>query len=119
MYKYTPGVVFVFGSNLAGVHGAGAAKFALDHYGAVPGQGRGRQGMSYAIPTKGRTLLPLTLGMVSDEVQRFILYAMRNPAEEFHVTKVGCGLAGFMEADIAPMFLGAPDNCMLPINWRK
>jgi hypothetical protein len=110
--------VFVFGSNLAGKHGAGAALFAIKHHGARYGQGIGRQGDSYAIPTKDYKLHPLPLGSIEKHVKAFLLYARANPEEIFEVTKIGCGLAGYSEEQIKPMFKHAPKNCILPVGWR-
>lgn len=112
------GRVFVFGSNLAGRHGAGAALHAVRHCGAVYGQGVGRQGMSYAIPTKGRKLEVLPLAEIAGHVAAFLAYAGTNFEERFYVTAIGTGLAGYKVAEIAPMFVGAPENCDLPEGWR-
>lgn len=111
--------VFVFGSNLAGRHGKGAALYARQHHGAVYGQGSGRQGNSYAIPTKGRALDVLPLDVIQGHVQNFIAYAHRNPDTTFQVTAIGTGLAGYKHTDIAPMFADAPPNCQLPEEWRE
>lgn len=111
--------VFVFGSNLAGRHGAGAAKFAIQHRGAIYGKGEGRQGNSYGIPTKDGNIRTLPLEEVKRGVDRFLDYARENPCVTFQVTKIGCGLAGYTEEQIAPMFKGAPDNCELPEGWGK
>lgn len=112
------GEIFVFGSNLAGVHGAGAALHAREHYGAVLGEGRGRHGQSYAIPTKDFKIKTLPIDSISGYVKEFIFYALRNPEEAFYVTRVGCGLAGYTDEDIAPLFSSAPTNCILPIGWK-
>lgn len=111
--------VFVFGSNLAGRHGAGAAKFALQHHGAIYGKGEGRQGNSYGIPTKDGNIKTLPLEEVKKGVDRFLDYAVENPHVTFQVTKIGCGLAGYTEDQIAPMFAGAPGNCEIPEGWRN
>ena len=110
-------MVFVFGSNLAGRHGKGAAKDAMQQYGAVYGQGVGRQGNSYAIPTKDAYLNPLPLEKIERYVEEFLVYAENHRDEEFHVTRIGCGLAGYTDDDIAPMFDAAPPNCHLPEGW--
>lgn len=110
--------IFVFGSNLAGRHGRGAAKFARDYRGAIYGQGKGRQGNSYAIPTKDAALRVLPLDHIAVYVYHFIDYAQQCPDLTFEVTKVGCGLAGYKESQIAPMFKDAPPNCVLPPGWR-
>jgi len=109
--------VFVFGSNLAGRHGKSAALFAKLHKGAVYGCGEGRTGDAYALPTKDRALRPRRLIDIKISVDTFIEHAKLNPHETFQVTKVGCGLAGFRESEIAPLFAGAPANCELPLGW--
>lgn len=110
--------IFVFGSNLAGRHGKGAALFAKKLYGAIYGRGIGRQGNSYAIPTKDGNLKVLPLKTIRKHVKDFIVYATKNPHLVFYVTRIGCGLAGFKESQIAPMFKGAPKNCVLPLGWQ-
>ena len=111
--------IFVFGSNLAGRHGAGAALCAVKYHGAKYGVGIGRTGNSYALPTKDHNIKTLPLDHIHYNVKEFIEYAKNNPDITFQVTKIGCGLAGYKESDIAPMFLNAPDNCLLPDGWRK
>jgi len=106
--------MFVFGSNLAGRHGAGSAREAVARHGAVYGRATGPQGNAYAIPTKDRNLRTLPLDEIRAHVDDFIAFAIRNPDVEFDVVAVGCGLAGYAPADIAPMFRGAPPNCHLP-----
>jgi len=106
--------IFVFGSNLAGRHGKGAAAFARLERGAVYGVGQGPQGRSYAIPTKGHTLEVLSLGEIAVNVALFLIYAHAHQSERFEVTAIGCGLAGYSPEQIAPMFRGAPPNCELP-----
>lgn len=106
--------IFVFGSNLAGRHGKGAALTAMREHGAIYGQGVGLQGDAYAIPTKDRSLRPLPLGEIRLHVRDFIDFAIFVPDLQFRVTAIGCGLAGFRPAQIAPMFVGAPSNCDLP-----
>ena len=94
--------IFVFGSNLAGAHAGGAAYLAYQRFGAVMGQGVGLQGQSYAIPTMqggANTILPY--------VEEFIAFAQQHPEMTFLVTKIGCGIAGFTPAEIAPLFAGA------------
>lgn len=106
--------VFVFGSNSAGKHGAGAAKCAGQHHGAVYGIGEGRTGNAYAIPTKDEQLNVLPLNEIEVYVRTFMVHARINPNERFYVTRVGCGLAGYTAQQIAPMFKNAPSNCILP-----
>ena len=103
--------IFVFGSNLQGAHGGGAARIAFEKFGAVMGQGVGLQGQSYAIPTMQggpNTILPY--------VEEFIGFAKQHPEMTFLVTRIGCGIAGFVPAEIAPLFAGAVnvENIHLP-----
>jgi len=110
--------IFVFGSNLAGRHGAGAALYARNHYGAVYGVANGRTGNAYAIPTKDAKLRTLPLNAIAGYVQVFLHYAVQHPNLTFKVTAIGTGLAGYGHRDIAPMFRGAPGNCLLPEEWK-
>lgn len=109
--------IFVFGSNLLGRHGKGAALTARQDYGAEYGVGEGRTGNAYAIPTKDECLVPRSLKEVRTSVVRFLEYARTHPELQFLVTRIGCGLAGFNPDDIEPMFAGVPENCVMP-NWR-
>lgn len=109
--------IFVFGSNLGGRHGAGAALFALKNRGAIYGQGIGPQGQSYAIPTLDYALNQLPLETIGAHVTDFLAYAVLRPEVRFQVTAIGCGLAGFKPEQIAPMFDYAPENCDLPEEW--
>lgn len=106
--------IFVFGSNLAGRHGKGAALFARQHHGAIYGQAEGLQGNSYAIPTKDRSIKTLPLNAIRSHVNRFLDFAIEHPNLSFQVTAIGCGLAGYSPVEIAPMFEHAPANCELP-----
>lgn len=110
-------MIFVFGSNLAGRHGKGAALTARKDWGAVYGIGIGRTGDSYAIPTKGYALEVLSLAIINVHIMNFIQYAKEHPELDFYVTKIGCGLAGYKEEQIIPMFAKAPRNCRLPEGW--
>lgn len=112
-------MIFVFGSNLAGRHGKGAALTARKKYNAVYGVGAGRTGDAYAIPTKDHHLKTLPLKLIKLYVDDFLQYAGDSPHLYFNVTKIGCGLAGYKESDIAPMFGDAPKNCILPEGWRN
>lgn len=112
-------MIFVFGSNLAGRHGRGAALHARRHHGAAPGIGHGRTGSAYAIPTKDERLRVLSLETIRRYVAEFLAYAKTHPHLTFQVTAVGTGLAGYAHADIAPLFRGAPGNCILPDEWRS
>lgn len=106
-----PDEVFVFGSNLKGMHGGGAALAAWRHFGAKLGQGVGLQGQSYAIPTMQGG--PETIRPYVDE---FIEFARQHRELVFYVTRIGCGIAGFRDEDIAPLFAQAVelDNVILP-----
>lgn len=112
------GTVFVFGSNYLGVHGAGAAKVAAELYGATWGQGEGISGRSYALPTKDANLDTLPIEIIRAHVDDFKTFARLAPRVTFVVTRIGCGLAGYTDGDIAGMFRGAPPNCELPERWR-
>lgn len=110
--------VFVFGSNEAGVHGAGAAKVAVDRFGAILGRGLGLQGNSYAIPTKDREIETLPLDKIAHYVSLFKDYARITPLARYYVTKIGCGLAGYTDEQIAPLFSGASKNCVFDLTWK-
>lgn len=111
--------VFVFGSNLAGRHGAGAAKDAVRYWGAQRGVGHGPTGYAYAIPTKDANLRSLPISTIGAFVKTFLRYAASRPDLEFLITKVGCGLAGYTVQEIAPFFLRATSNCKLPSQFQK
>lgn len=106
-----PNEVFVFGSNLAGMHGGGAARMARLYFGAVIGNGDGIQGQSYAIPT-----MQGGVDTIRPYVDKFIAYARQHPDRQFLVTRIGCGIAGFSPDEIAPLFSDARDveNISLP-----
>ena len=87
-------MIFVFGSNLAGRHGKGAALYAVKHHGAIYGQGVGLQGNSYAIPTKDADLAPLPLDTIDRHIVDFVFFARVNPNMIFALTPIGTGLAG-------------------------
>lgn len=117
--KFTPGriteladkEIFVFGSNLHGMHGGGAARIAMQRFGAIWGQGTGLQGQSYAIPTMhGGT------DVIAPYVAEFIEFAKQHTEMTFLVTRIGCGIAGFKAIDIAPLFADAIEltNVILP-----
>jgi len=112
------GPCFVFGSNLAGIHGAGAARYAVLHHGAIMGQGIGIQGNSCAIPTKDERIETLPYCLVNSYIQAFIVLAKWTPGTIYHVTRIGCGLAGFSDRDIAPLFIHAPGNCLFSSAWK-
>lgn len=112
-------MIFVFGSNKAGRHGAGAAKYAFKHKGAKMGIGEGIVGNSYALPTKGYRIERIPLKEVVLSVERFIETAKNryDKGTKFKVTQVGCGLGGFTKEEIAPLFKNAPDNCFFDEKW--
>jgi len=108
--------IFVFGSNLAGMHGGGAARVAMERFGAVWGQGVGLQGQSYAIPT-----MQGGVETIRPYVDEFIAFAKAHPEYTFLVTPIGCGIAGFTADDIAPLFAHAidTDNVLLPESFAR
>lgn len=108
----TPGQIFVFGSNKQGNHAGGAARIAVDKFGAVWGRGEGLQGDSYAIPTMEG---PEKMG---EAVGRFLDYAASHPALVFLVTKVGTGIAGYAVEDVAPLFADHAPNVVLPAEFE-
>ena len=103
--------IFVFGSNLAGMHGGGAAWFAFRKFGAVMGCGVGLRGQSYAIPT-----MQGGVETIKPYVDEFISFAKSHPELFFYVTRIGCGIAGFRDKEIAPLFKDAAGvvNICLP-----
>ena len=106
-----PNEIFVFGSNLQGYHGGGAARLAMNQWGAVCGQSTGLQGQTYAIPT-----MQGGIGTIRPYIDQFIKFAQNDPERTFLVTEIGCGIAGFRPADIAPLFKNAINipNIWLP-----
>ena len=113
IYSLRGNEIFVFGSNLAGMHGGGAARSALK-WGAIMGQGVGLQGRTYAVPTMFRNV---------DEIQPyvtdFILFAENHPEYRFLVTKIGCGIAGFEVEEIAKLFQKVIHNKIKNISLPK
>ena len=107
--------VFVFGSNKAGRHGKGAALTALREHGAIYGLGYGAQGDAYAIPTKDESFNVLSLQEIRTYIEGFIRFAVSHGHQNFNITKVGCGLAGYdWETEIRPLFPEQlPNNCRL------
>ena len=110
-----PNEIFVFGSNLAGAHGGGAARIAMDKFGAVWGQGVGLQGQCYAIPT-----MQGGVETIKPYVDEFIEFAKMHPEYKFLVTRIGCGIAGFTDEEIAPLFKDAQslENVWIPKSFR-
>ena len=109
-----PNEIFVFGSNLSGMHGGGAAWVAYRKLGAIMGQGVGLQGQSYAIPT-----MQGGVETIRPYVDEFIAFAKQHPELVFLVTRIGCGIAGFRDSEISPLFELAHDveNIVLPEGW--
>lgn len=108
---------FVFGSNTRGIHGKGAALVAKNKFGAEYGVGVGITGNSYAIPTKDHFLRTLPLEKIKHYINIFKDFTHNNPDLKFWVTSVGCGLAGYTAAQIAPYFKGCNTNCNFPHTW--
>jgi len=106
--------IFIFGSNLRGIHGAGAARQAFEDFDAEWGVGVGPTGKCYAIPTKDYHIKTLPLEMIRRYVNQFMQYALEHPELKFLVTPIGCGLAGYSPEDIASMFKDNPSNVVLP-----
>ena len=108
--------VFVFGSNLAGMHGGGAARMAYEHFGAEWGVGVGPTGQCYAIPT-----MQGGIDTIRPYVDEFIVYAKQHSDKRFLVTRIGCGIAGFTDEEIAPLFCDALaiPNIALPQLWHS
>lgn len=106
--------IFVFGSNLQGMHGGGAARMAYERFGAIMGQGVGLQGQCYAIPT-----MHGGVEAIRPYVDEFITFAQQHTELTFLVTRVGCGIAGFRDEEIAPLFTDAHllPNVALPQGW--
>ena len=111
-----PQEIFVFGSNESGLHGGGAAFFAFKHFGAAMGCGVGLRGQSYAIPT-----MQGGVETIAPYVDQFIAFAKEHPEFFFYVTRIGCGIAGFRDRDIAPLFASVVgmENICLPESFLK
>lgn len=116
--------IFVFGSNKAGRHGKGAALVAIQQFNAVYGEGEGlmigvADGVGcYAIPTKDRRLEVLPLDKIEQAVKNFLAMAKRMKNAKFFITRVGCGLSGYSDSQIAPMFKSAPPSCSFAQEWK-
>lgn len=108
--------VFVFGSNLAGSHAGGAAAQAVE-WGAETGVGEGLTGQTYAFPTLTRGMKKVSRASLKKSVKKLYETCKENPDKEFLLTKVGCGIAGFSEDEIRPLFADAPGNLVLPEDW--
>lgn len=114
--ELAPDEIFVFGSNLAGRHGGGAARIALNKFGAEWGVGTGLTGRSYAIPT-----MHGGVAEIKPYVDEFVEYAKLHPELRFLLTRIGCGIAGFTDAEIAPLFRAALPlpNVYFPARWLE
>ena len=115
IYLLSANEVFVFGSNIQGMHMGGAARIAFDRFGAEWGNGEGLQGQSYALPTMG------DVDNTTSAACTFTIFAKNHPELKFFVTPVGCGIAGYRPEEIAPMFKDAAklDNVYLPLSFWK
>lgn len=115
---YMAKTVFVFGSNEAGIHGLGAAKLAYEKHGARWGFSYGHMGDTFAIPTKDEDIQTLGISQIRRYVDGFIAYARGHRKLKFKVTRIGCGLAGFADHVIAPLFVDATANCSFDEAWK-
>lgn len=116
--------IFVFGSNLSGLHGAGAAKLARTNFGAIMGIGEGLTGQSYALPTKGYVthgqLYTLEISQIEIHVNRLYNHVQSHSGVlVYYITEVGCGLAGYKPSGIAPLFRDflELENVYLPLSF--
>ena len=112
------GWVWVFGSNVTGIHAAGEARMAKNNFGAVYGVSEGRMRDSYAIPVKSKNLQSLPIPTLQDNVARFFEHVKSCPRERFYITKVGCGTGEYKDELVAPLFMDAPPNCSFSADWK-
>lgn len=119
MFKRPGEIVFVFGSNLAGRHGKGAALYAKKKYGAQQGCGIGRTGNAYAIPTKDDTLNVLPISEIKKYVREFRRYAREHDDVTFLLTPVGTGLAGYSKSAMRALFKNLPANVKWTESWNS
>lgn len=125
--KLPSGFLFVFGSNRAGIHGAGSAKAAVTYFGARYGQGEGLQGRSYALPTKylaeHRKLKTLSLEEIEKHLETFIAFASKHTEMKFYLSAFGTMLAGYSTPEIAGLFCGKygewAERCVFPLDWLE
>lgn len=122
--------IFVFGSNIQGIHGKGSARWAEKKFGARRGIGVGLSGQSYAIPTRTQIATPssgkgpgvqfrtLPITEIREHVEQFVAFAREHPELVFDVVRIGCGNAGYDDGQMAPLFHDAPANVKLPYGWR-
>jgi hypothetical protein len=115
--------IFVFGSNNQGIHGAGAAKIARELFGAKLKIAKGLCGQSYAIPTRNMVskniFENIELPTVKRNIEKFVIFTIENKEKSFYLTRVACGLAGYHDSTIAPLFYECGINCSFPRNWKK
>lgn len=116
--KPEPSQIFVFGSNKRGVHGAGAARYAMDYLGAVFGEWDGITGKTYAIPTKDEYIETMDIEEIFKYVAKFVKFTKENYHLDFFITGIGCGLAGYTPEEIAPLFRDCGANCSFPDTWE-
>lgn len=109
----TQDMVFVFGSNLDGMHEGGSARHAYQKLGA-----EGNTGSCYALPTVGHNFSLMSSQALALHVETFLTYAAEHMEQQFQVTRVGCGIAGFSDAEVATMFWYAPANCQFDEAWK-
>jgi hypothetical protein len=110
--------IYVFGSNLLGRHNRGEARKAFLNFGAAHQEPYGFFGQSFAIPTNAEDLVPLPLRDIAKYVKSFLAFARENPQHTFTVTRLGCHNNEYSDEQMAPLFRGAPINCLLPCGWR-
>ena len=111
--------VFVFGSNIAGIYEAGAGAYAVAFHGAVAGKGSGMHGNSYAIPTHDSALQILSLDVINNYINGFLVYAANHSQVNFQVARIGCCENGYKDEEMGPLFRQAGPNCHLPGLWLK
>lgn len=112
-------MIFVFGSNKSGIHGAGAAWYARQNCGAIQSQAFGRQGESFAIPTKKANVWEsMILPEIAFYVNDFITYTKEHPELNFKITQIGCGHAGYTGYEMAPLFEKCGSNCLFDSKWQ-
>lgn len=116
-YNFQENQILVFGSHELGKHYSGYAQTAVHHFGAIIGQGEGRQGQSYAIPTIAKDGLVLNLPFIQAYIENFKQYAKQHTHLNFYMTEIGCGFANYRIEQIAPLFIDAPENIHFPMSF--
>lgn len=111
-------MIFVFGSNLAGRHGKGAALYARQHFGTIYKQNKKLQENAYAIPTRDKNIITLPIEEIAIRINRFKHFASSNPKLSFYITPIGTGLAGYKQEEIKPLFGELPVNCTFSKEWN-